>query len=68
MLAERRSKYLLWFAVFMVVFYISVGLLLCFTGYYQFENKILVGISLIVYGVFRAARIWNASRENSLED
>ncbi|MBX7181501.1 MAG: hypothetical protein K1X82_05270 [Bacteroidia bacterium] len=68
MLSERRSKYLLWFSIFMVVFYVVTGLILSLTSIYKFENQTLIGVALIIYGIFRAARIWSAVRDNAYQE
>jgi hypothetical protein len=68
MLSETRSKYLFYFSIFMVVFYCGTGVMLSCTDVYKFENKNLIGIALIVYGIFRAARIWSAVRNNGYQE
>jgi len=68
MLTETRSKYLFYFSVFMVVFYAGVGIMLSCTTLYRFENQELIGIAFLVYGFFRAARIWNAWRNSAYEE
>jgi hypothetical protein len=52
----------------MVVFYFGTGLMLSCTEVYKFENKNLIGIALLVYGIFRAARIWSAVRNSGYEE
>lgn len=51
----------------MVVFYVGGGIMLSATNIYKFQNQVMIGIALIVYGIFRAARIWNMKREEEID-
>lgn len=52
----------LWFGVFMVMFYVGVGLLLIIANQtftlFTTTLSIIVGASLCAYGVFRAYRLY----------
>ncbi len=67
MLRSRRSQYIFYFSCFMVVFYVGGGIMLSATNIYKFQNQVMIGIALIVYGIFRAARIWNMKREEEID-
>lgn len=64
MLPETKARILLGFAVFMVMLYLGFGIILFFTDFFNFENKGIVGIALMVYGIFRAARAWSNFRNS----
>jgi hypothetical protein len=49
------------FGIFMILFYLCVSILMVFTPIFENINiifRIIMGVLLFVYGVFRAYRAW----------
>jgi uncharacterized membrane protein len=46
--------------MFMAILYISIGIILLSTSYWNFPLKVVLGILLIVYGLFRGFRSYKA--------
>jgi len=66
--ANRITRY---FGFFMVIVYLTVGFLLIFSGdFFPILNqttKLILGIVLVIYGIFRAYRAIKTSKHENTD-
>ena len=57
---QGRKRWRLIWGVFMVVFYLCMGVLFIFSDLFdiQKEYMVVIGILFVFYGIFRGYRVW----------